>query len=63
MNTIIRQRLSSVWFIHFLVFLGLFALFGYLEPQGNYLLFFVVLSLSGAICGAFVRLIDAIRHK
>lgn len=61
MKLIPRKLLGSFWFIHFLVFLGLFALFGYLQPDGRYLLFFAVLSFSGAVCGALIRILDALR--
>ncbi|MBU0722445.1 hypothetical protein KKA93_03255 [Patescibacteria group bacterium] len=62
-NNAIRKTLSSVWFIHSMVGLGLFALFGYIKFDNKYFLLCVALSFSGAICGAFIRVIDAIVNK
>jgi hypothetical protein len=59
----LRNLLSAVWFIHTAVFLALFALLGYIKLNNNNLLFFVALSFSGAMCGAFIRTIDAGRIK
>jgi hypothetical protein len=59
----IRKFLDHLAVIHFEVFLGLFALLGYLKGKGDILLFFVALSFSGALCGAFGRVIDAIREN
>lgn len=56
-----RKILSNFWFIHSMVLLGLLALWGYIESDNEYILFGVVLSFSGAICGAFIRVIDAIK--
>ena len=56
----VRKILKNFWFIHFLVFLGFFALLGYLLSNENYLIFFVTLSFAGAICGSFIRVIDAL---
>ncbi len=59
----LRHILRSFWFIHFMVFLGLLALFGVLVADRRYLIFFVVLSFSGAVCGSFIRVIDAVRGR
>lgn len=56
----IRKFLGNFYFIHLEVFLGLFALLGYLINEQKFLIFFVVLSFAGAICGGFCRVIDAI---
>jgi hypothetical protein len=59
----IRKILSSIWFIHLMVGLGLVALWGYIEIDNQYLLLCVTLSFSGAICGTFIRVIDAIKNQ
>ena len=59
----IRKILSGVWFIHLVVGLGLFALGGYIVSDNKYLLLFMALSFSGAMCGSFIRVIDAIKNK
>ena len=56
-----RSVLGSFWFIHFLVFIGLFSLLGYIFQNQKFLLFFTVLSFAGAICGGFCRVIDEIK--
>ncbi len=55
-----RKILGDFKFIHAMVFLGLFALFGFLTSGLQFLVFFVVLSFAGAICGSFIRTIDKI---
>ena len=60
---ITRKILSSTWFIHLVVGLGLLALWGYIEIGNKYLLLFMALSFSGAMCGAFVKVIDTIKSK
>ena len=59
----IRKILGSFWFIHLMAFLVLFTLFGYIMYDRQYLLFFVVLSFLGEICGSFIRVIDAIKSS
>jgi hypothetical protein len=59
----IRRFLSNTIIIHLMVFLGLAALWGYIELKNQYLLLCVVLSFSGAICGGFVRVIDTIKNQ
>ena len=56
-----RKFLSNIWFIHGLVLLGLFALLGVIATGNLYILLGVAASFLGAICGAFIRVIDAIR--
>ena len=46
--------------IHILVFLSLFALFGYLKTEKKQLLFFTVLSFYGALCFLFKALFETI---
>jgi len=58
-----RRILGNFWFIHLMVPLGLLALWGSIEQDNEYLLLCVLLSFSGAICGAFIRVVDAIRSK
>lgn len=55
-----REIYKSKIFIHSLVFLGLFALSGYLFAGIKVLVLFSVLSFAGAVCGAFVRISDKI---
>ena len=57
----VRKFLGNFYFIHFEVFLGLFALFGYIMTNLKFLIFFVVLSFVGAICGSFIRVIDLLK--
>lgn len=56
-----RKVLSNFYFIHFLVLLGAFALWGYLESGIKYILIGMLFSLAGAICGAFIRVIDKVK--
>ena len=57
-----RKFLSNFYLIHFEVVLGLLALFGYIMTENKFLVFFTVLSFTGAICGAFIRVIDTIKN-
>ncbi|MCX6795163.1 MAG: hypothetical protein NT165_00275 [Candidatus Falkowbacteria bacterium] len=59
----IRSFLGNFYFIHFEVFLALFAFFGYLIIHNQALVFFTLLSFAGALCGAFIRVIDAIQSS
>ena len=63
MKNKIRKTVSGIWFIHLMSFLGLFALWGYIELYNKYLILFVALSFLGATCGSFIRVIDAINNK
>jgi len=58
-----RKILGNFWFIHSMVLLGLLALWGFIEQDNEYILLGVYLSFSGAMCGAFIRVVDAIRSK
>lgn len=62
-GVVLRKFVGNIIFIHFLVFLGLLALWGFIATENKYFILLVVLSLSGAVCGGFVRTIDAIRKK
>ncbi|OIO31264.1 hypothetical protein AUJ77_00435 [Candidatus Nomurabacteria bacterium CG1_02_43_90] len=55
-----REIYRSKIFIHFLVFMGLFALSGYIYAGIKVLILFSVLSFAGAVCGAFDKLSDQI---
>lgn len=59
----IRNFLGSKWFIHGMVLLGLCALWGYIETENKYILLGVAASFAGAVCGAFVKVIDEIRNS
>ena len=61
MKSKVRKFLGNFYFIHFEVFLGLFALFGYIMTDVKFLIFFTTLSFAGAICGSFIRVIDEIK--
>ena len=56
-----RAVLGNFWFIHGLVLLGLVALWGVIATGEPYILLGVVLSFAGALCGAFIRVLDAVR--
>jgi hypothetical protein len=58
-----RKVFGSVYVIHGEVALGLFALYGYISTDQKFLLFFVAFSFAGALCGAFTRVIDAVREN
>ncbi len=58
-----RKFLSNIWFIHGLVFLGLFALLGVIISGNLYILLGMAASFLGALCGAFIRVIDAARER
>lgn len=59
----LRKVLSNWMFIHFLVVLGLLSLFGIVFASLNVLIIPAVLSFAGAICGAFIKVIDTIKEK
>ena len=59
----VRAFLSHKLFIHGLVLLGLVALWGWIETDNRYILLGVAASFAGAVCGAFIRVIDAIKNK
>lgn len=59
----VRTLLSHKAFIHILVVLGMFALWGYLVSDNKYIMLGVALSFLGAVCGALIRIIDAIKSK
>ena len=62
----VRKVLSSFVFIHGLILLGMFALYGYIATQNAYILLGMALSFAGAMCGSFIRLgdkIDALKAK
>jgi len=48
---------KQFWFLHLLVFLSLFALWGYIETNNKYLILLSVLSFYGALCEAFKALL------
>lgn len=58
-----RTILGSTWFIHSMIPLGLLALWGFIESDIKYSLLCVFLSFSGATCGSFIRVLDAIRAE
>jgi hypothetical protein len=57
----IRTIVSNFWLIHLFVFAGLFALIGAILGGQPWLLVLMALSFSGAVCGGFIRVIDAIQ--
>ena len=59
----IRSFLSHRLFIHGLVLLGLAALWGAIETDNPYILLGMAASFAGAICGAFIRVIDAVKQN
>lgn len=59
----VRSVLASKIFIHAMALLGLFALWGYIETGAEYILLGVAASFAGALCGAFIRVIDTVKQK
>jgi Na+/H+ antiporter NhaC len=59
----LRKVLSNWAFIHLLVLLGFLALAGLLFTSVSWFILFVALSFTGAICGAFIKVIDTIKEK
>ena len=57
----LRTFLSNFWTIHIFMAMGLLALSGVLFMDNKYLIFFVVLSFAGAVCGSFIKVIDTIK--
>ncbi len=57
----LRNYLGQLWFIHAMVLLGLFALWGYIESDNQYILLGIALSFLGALCGSFIRIINTIK--
>jgi len=47
----LRSILKNFLFIHFLVLLAFFALWGYILTSNPYILLGIMASLSGAVCG------------
>lgn len=58
---ILRNLLKNTMFIHFLVVLGFFSLWGYIETQNQYLLLGMYLSVLGSICGSLIKLVDLLK--
>jgi hypothetical protein len=56
-----RRPLSNFWFIHLCAFLGFAAIYGYLRTDISIIAVCIGLSFSGAVCGSFIRVIDAIK--
>jgi hypothetical protein len=59
----LRSLLKNNLFIHFLVILSFFTLWGYIETGNKYLLLGILASVTGAICGAFILVLDTVRTK
>ena len=57
----VRAFLSHKLFIHGLALLGLVALWGYIETDNRYILLGMAASFAGAVCGAFIRVVDAVK--
>jgi hypothetical protein len=59
----LRSILKSFLFIHFLVLLAFLSLWGFIMTSNPYILFGVMASLSGAVCGSFILVVDTIKDK
>ena len=59
----LRKVLSHFLLIHFFIFLGGFALLGFILTENSWLLLGVYFSFAGAICGGFIKVIDTINKK
>jgi hypothetical protein len=57
-----RQLLSRFWFIHLCALLGCAAIYGYLQTDSAGIAVCIGLSFSGAVCGSFIRVIDAVKR-
>jgi hypothetical protein len=60
---LIRKIVGTLWLMHVEVLASLFALYGYLITDNKLLLICVALSFAGAICGASIRVIDAVNKR
>lgn len=60
---ILRKILGHKLFIHGLVLLGMLALWGYVETGIRLLMLGIAASFAGAVCGAFIRVIDKIDSR
>jgi predicted regulator of amino acid metabolism with ACT domain len=58
----LRSILKNFMFIHFLALLSLITLWGFIETKNSYLLLGILASVLGAICGSFIRVVDAIKE-
>ncbi len=58
-----RHLLSNIWVIHVCVAAGLVAIFGFVQTGNPIIAVCIGLSFSGAVCGAFVRVIDASKNN
>jgi len=59
----IRSVISNFLFIHFLVGLGLVSLLGFLQQGNPWIAIGMTASFAGAVCGSFIRVIDAVKGK
>lgn len=59
----LRSILKNFLFFHFLVLLAFFALWGYILTSNPYILLGIMASLSGAVCGSFILVVDTIKDK
>ncbi|MDD3123987.1 MAG: hypothetical protein PHC62_10870 [Candidatus Izemoplasmatales bacterium] len=59
----LRKLVSNSIFIHMITIFGFLALWGSIASGNSMLLLFVALSFLGAICGAFIKVLDAIKEK
>ena len=59
----VRKVLKNTLFIHVLVIVGLFSLWGYIQTKNEYILMGTYLSVVGAICGSFIKIVDLIKGK
>jgi len=59
----LRKLVSNTIFIHIITILGFLSLWGSIASENNMLFLLVALSFLGAICGAFIKVLDAIKEK
>lgn len=59
----IRSVLKHTLFIHLLMVIGFVALWGFIETHNETILLGVYLSVLGAICGSFIKVVDLIKES
>ena len=59
----IRNVLKNTLFIHFLALVGFVSLWGFIETHNETILLGLYLSVMGAICGSFIKVVDTVKES